>query len=348
MRSFRFLTLAVLAASGCNNNTGNGVADFGTSGSDFATGSTDLAGADLAGVSDFAIVGDGGSGLAGIKTVWTILLENHDYNEIVGSTSAPYINMLISQYGLATNYQDSGTHPSLPNYLYLASGATQYPGIIDLDPTQSFITGSFPVKAENLGGQLQTAGIAWRSYQESMGTPCLLSANANHYAPKHDPFLYFDNIQNGANGLCAKTNVDYSSFAADLSGGTYRYMWITPNLLNDGHDPSSSPADIKTALTQSDTWCSTEIPKIMASAAFQAGGVIFLTWDEAEGRMSDGGTDSKEQIPMIVISPRIKTAGYKSNTAFTHASYLATVEDIFHLPRLGAATSATTLAEFFK
>ena len=47
------------------------------------------------------------------RTVFTIVLENMDYNEIVGSTHAPYLNSLIASYGLATNYKDTG-HPSLP------------------------------------------------------------------------------------------------------------------------------------------------------------------------------------------------------------------------------------------
>lgn len=271
--------------------------------------------------------------------MFTIVLENHDYNEIVGSANAPYLNSLIAKYGLATNYMDSGTHPSLPNYLYMVSGATQYLGFIDLDPT--FFP--FPVNADNLGHQLTTAGIPWRSYQESMGTACKLSGSGN-YAPKHDPFLYFANIQTAPGGLCAQTNVDYTQFAADLAAGTYRYMWITPNLVNDGHDPSLTPTDIVNALKQSDTWLSVEVPKILASSAYLNGGVLFITWDEAEGRNGD----SPDQVPMIVISTKIKSAGFKSNTTHTHASYLATVEHIFGLPKLGAAATATDLMEFFQ
>ena len=51
---------------------------------------------------------------------------------------------------------------------------------------------------------------------------------------------------------------------------------------------------------------------------------------------------------MIVISPRLKQRGMTSNVAHDHASYLATVEDIFGLPRIGAAASATPLSEFFR
>jgi phospholipase C len=246
------------------------------------------------------------------------------------------LNSLIAAYGLATNYDDSGVHPSLPNYLTMISGAPQYPGKVDLVPTAK----PFPVAAPNLGTQLQAAGIPWRSYQESMGTSCKLS-NSGNYAPKHDPFLYFTDIQTGANGLCAKTNVDYSQFAADLASGAYRYMWITPNLLDDGHNPQQDPV---TGLKTSDAWAATEIPKIMASAAYKNGGIIFITWDEAEGRHGD----SKEQIPMIVVSTKITKAGYKATTAYSHKSYLATIEDLFGLPRLATVASEPAMMEFFK
>jgi len=267
-------------------------------------------------------------------TVFTILLENHDYAEIIGSANAPYVNSLLAQGGLATNYKDTN-HPSLPNYLHMISGADQYPGIIDVDPT----TGPyFPANQPNLGTQLEAAGIKWRAYDESMGTPCKLTGSGT-YAPKHDPFLYFVDQQMGANNLCATTNVDYSNFAADLATNTYRFMWITPNLTDDGHDPANNPT---MALKTSDTWLSNEVPKILASAAFQAGGVLFITWDEAEGR---NGND-KDKIPMIILSPRIKTAGMTSAAAYTHSSYTATIEDLFGMPRLATVTSSPAMMEF--
>ena len=266
-------------------------------------------------------------------TIFTIVLENHDYAEIVGSSNAPYINSLIAQGALATNYKDTG-HPSLPNYLHMISGANQYPGIVDLAPTFY----PFPANQPNLGTQLEAATIPWRSYQESMGSPCALSASGN-YAPKHDPFLYFTDQQTGANSLCAKTNVDYSSFAADLAANSYRYMWITPNLLDDGHDPSTDPV---TGMHQTDHWLSQEVPKILASQAYQAGGVLFITWDEAEGRNGDDA----DKIPMIIVSSKVKHAGMTSPTAYSHSSYLAMVEDLLQLPRLDTVKTEPNMMEF--
>jgi hypothetical protein len=323
------LACAAIAASlvACSSSSSTSTGTGGMSGTGGATSSSTTGTGGMSGT--------GGGAPSGLPTIFTILLENHDYAEIVGSPNAPYINSLIAQGGLATNYYDSMIHPSLPNYLYMVSGNTQYPGVIDLLPTFS----PFPVKADNLGNQMETAKIKWRSYQESMGTACNLSNNGP-YAPKHDPFLYFDNIQNAPNGLCAARNVDYSQFAADLAAGTYNYMWITPNLTNDGHDPSSDPV---AALKQSDAWLSTEVPKILASDVYKKNGILFITWDEAEGR---NGNDA-DKVPMIILSPKIKAAGYMSMTKLSHASYLATVENLYKLPLLGDAAMATDLSEFF-
>lgn len=266
-------------------------------------------------------------------TLFTVVFENHDYREIVGSADAPFFNELIAQYGLATNYADCDIHPSLPNYLCLISGAPQFAGGADPLPTAA----GFPVTATHLGSQLLAAGIPFKAYQESMGTPCKLK-NSGKYAPRHDPFLYFADVQQNAS-LCAQTNVDFSQLSADLAADSVRYFFITPNLTNDGHNPSSNPA---AALRQSDTWARAEIGKLMASAAYKRGGVIFITWDEAEGR----NADSADQVPMIIVSPKVTRPGFQSARAYSHRSYLATVEDLLGLPRLATVKNEPSMLEF--
>ena len=278
----------------------------------------------------------------GLTTVFTIVLENHDFDEVVGSSDAPFLNSLIRQFGLAANYADSGVHPSLPNYLTMISGDPQYPGVIDMNPDWI----GFPKDAANLGTQLEAAKIPWRAYNESMPSPCALD-DAKPYAPKHDPFLYFADIQKGPDNVCAKRNVGFEEFAADLASGAFRYMWITPNLTDDGHDPVDALGNAVTpeaSLRASDAWLSAHVPPIMASAAFKAGGVLFITWDEAEGR--DGRPP--DQIPMIVVSPKIKSAAFTSHKAYSHKSYLATVEDLLGLPRLPTVRDEPSMLEFFR
>ena len=321
----RWMTIAFLAACGgggmMNPNTGDDapVDAPGTTGSD-GSGSNPT---------------DGSGSSSASATIFTIVLENHDYAEIVGSSNAPYINSLIAMGGLATNYKDTN-HPSLPNYLHMISGADQYPGVFDVEPTQ---VPYFPATQPNLGTQLEAATITWRSYQESMGTACSLTEVGTLFAPKHDPFLYFTDMQKSP--LCGQRNVDYSNFAADLASNDYRYMWITPNLTDDGHDPSTDPV---TGIKDTDGWLKKNVPAILASDGFTNGGVLFITWDEAEGRNGDNA----DQIPMIVLSPKLKSAGMTVSAAFTHSDYTATIEDLLGMPRLATVKTATGLGAFFQ
>jgi phosphatidylinositol-3-phosphatase len=165
---------------------------------------------------------------------------------------------------------------------------------------------------------------------ESMGTPCTMT-DSGLYAVRHNPFVYFFDIESDPT-LCADHDVDYGQFPADLAAGTYRFMWITPNLDDDGHDPQADPV---TGLQQTDAWLMANVPAILASAAFLNGGVVFITWDEAEGRNGD----DPDLIPMIVLSPRLVAPGSTDATALSHTSYTATIEDLLGMPRLPAVGS---------
>ena len=116
-----------------------------------------------------------------------------------------------------------------------------------------------------------------------------------------------------------------------------QYAFITPNLCNDMHD-SCTPQN--NSILQGDAWLSSLIPKILASAAYQSGGAIFITWDEGEG--SDG------PIGMIVISPFAKGSGYSNTIHYTHGSTLRTFEEIFGVSLLRDAANQTSLSDLFR
>jgi hypothetical protein len=343
----------LILVGGCGDNGTSGGEDLATSGGnhDLAMSTkkdmagqppVDMAGqppVDMAGQPPVDMAGQQGSPdmattmMGKFTTVVTVVLENTSYKDIVGNgQNAPYINGLIAQGGVATNYMDSGTHPSLPNYLYMVSGAPQYAGILDISPT----TNPFPVDKVDLGQQLQVAGVPWRAYMDSMVDPCRITDNGK-YATKHNPFVYFKYWQVTNLATCKMVDVDYvANFNDDLLAGKTQFMWITPDLNHDGHD---------TDLATADAWCKANIQPILDSQVFKDGGVLFLTWDEG-GTVNFVQTD--DHVPMIIVSPKIKQAGMQSATAYTHASYLATVEDIFGLQRLGAAAQAQNMNEFFQ
>jgi len=269
-----------------------------------------------------------------IKTVFLILMENHNWSTITPS-AAPYINNTLLAVGShAEQYFNApGIHPSLPNYLWLEAG-TNF-GISDDNAPSSNHQGT----TSHLVTLLKNANITWKSYDEDIsGTSCPLT-NVSKYAVKHNPFVYFDDVTNAlstTSAYCIAHVRPYTELATDLNNNTVAsYNFITPNLCNDMHDCS---------VTTGDTWLATNVAMIMNSTAYQQGGVIFITWDEGES--SQGGADGP--IGLIVLSPKAKGAGYKNTIHYTHGSTLRTIEEIFHLtPLLGDAANATDLSDLF-
>jgi len=180
---------------------------------------------------------------------------------------------------------------------------------------------------------------------ESMGTPCLHPTDAQlidpysaPYATRHDPFVYYPPILD-APGRCATHVVDYGDFGNDLTRlDVPNYVFITPDTCSDGHDggnpvtPTCKPPDTRPGgLVTADAWLSTEVPKILNSAAYQDGGALFITFDENGFSDTDCCNTSGAwggHIGMLVLGPNVK-AGYQSSVASDHYGFLRTVEDAF-------------------
>ena len=267
-----------------------------------------------------------------IQTVFLVLMENHNWSDIHGSASAPYLNHLLTVGAHAEQYfNPPGIHPSEPNYLWLEAG-TNFGVLNDSNPASNHQS-----TTDHLVTQLETAGITWRSYQQGIsGTVCPLTATGS-YAPKHNPMIFFDDItdtRSATSAHCISHVRPYTELATDLAAGTTaRYNFITPDLCHDMHD---SCAPISDPISQGDTFLSTAIPQIMASDAYRNGGVILITWDESEG--------GDFPIGMIVLGASV-TPGHSSSTHYTHGSTLRTVEEIFGVPLLRDAATATDLAD---
>src|SRR3954465_3351652 len=59
-----------------------------------------------------------------VQTVFIILMENHDWSTIIGTTNCPYINnTLLPRASYCDQYYPPpGLHPSEPNYIWLEAG----------------------------------------------------------------------------------------------------------------------------------------------------------------------------------------------------------------------------------
>jgi hypothetical protein len=254
-----------------------------------------------------------------VARIAVVVMENRDYSSVIGSSDAPYVNGLAARYGLATNSY-AVSHPSLPNYLALLAGSTFG---INSDCTDC------SVGATNLIDQLESADISWRAYMEDMPSPCFTGAQADGYAKKHDPFVYFDDIVNDPS-RCSNL-VPFSRLGGDAASGALPdFIWITPNLCNDGHDCSTAAAD---------SWLAVHIPALLKSLG--RGGILFLTWDEGEGTAGCCGTAAGGHIVTIVAGPGAKS-GVTLTSSVDHYSILKTIEELYGANLLrGAACTCT-------
>jgi hypothetical protein len=259
-----------------------------------------------------------------------VLEENHNYADVVGSPSVPYLNGLIAEGVLATNYF-ANTHPSLPNYLWLTAGAGFY--TFDACPE------THTVSADNIVREMVAAGITWKSYQESLPSVGFMSCNngdtSTSYAAKHDPFVYFSDVQDDP---AQQLNiVPFTQFATDLAAGNLpQFSFIAPNEGNDAHDGS---------LAQMDAWLQTNIDPLLQTPMFQPGGdgLLIILFDESATDNTNGGG----QVMWVGISPKFKS-GFVSNVFHQHQDTLRLMMEGLGLTTFpnGAAT-ASDMSEMF-
>jgi hypothetical protein len=352
------------SSGGSSGGTSGGSTSGGSSGSSSSGGSTSGSGSASSGGSSGSSTSGSSSGSSGsssgsggnhIKTVFLILMENHNWTmpdgltpAIKGNSSAPYINNTLLSHPQAswcTNYFDNPNkdHPSEPNYIWLEAGTDTFSDnqntfACDCDPSTSNET-----SATHLTSLMTKANVTWRAYAEDIdGKSCPITSNGN-YATKHVPFLFFSDVVGNPpdpmNATCMDHVKPYPQLHTDLQNNTVaQYNFITPNLCNDMHGNGLSCS--LDSVATGDTWLSNEVPLIMASQAYKDGGAIFITWDESEG--------GEYPIGMIVLSPFAKGNGTMVATQYFHSSMVRTVEEIFGLsPLLNDAANQPDLADLF-
>jgi hypothetical protein len=259
--------------------------------------------------------------------IFVVLEENTSYGQIVGSSSAPYINSLIGRYALAANYV-ALFHPSLPNYIALTSGSNR--GITD---DRSPPTAGYAVNAPNLADRLQAKHLTWKAYAESIPSPGYASSDTLLYATRHVPFLYYRDIL--YNTARRRSHVvPFTRLASDLKSvkTTPDFAFITPNMRDDMHD-----APIATG----DRWLAKQVPLILRSQAFTTTrSLLVITWDE--------GVGADQHIATILVGNGVKSH-YRSSRRHNHYSLLRTIEANWGLAAFTSNDAqASPMTEFFK
>lgn len=195
------------------------------------------------------------------------------------------------------------------------------------------------------------------------------------YVARHDPFVYFHGIIDNPR-YCDAHVVPLGTLSGALPRGapagttglatdlrsvatTPNFSWITPNVCNDGHDyPCTNQRSLRSALDDIDAFLRSWVPLITSSPAFRENGLLEITFDESAGPQSDSSDCCGEtpgpgspmpgitgpgggRVGAVLISPFIRP-GTVTARPYNHYSSLASIEQLFALPRLGEAATVTT------
>ncbi|POM27005.1 Phosphoesterase family protein [Actinomadura rubteroloni] len=245
------------------------------------------------------------------------VFENHAYSQVIGSSSAPYINSLATGGANLTNFF-AETHPSEPNYFAMFSGSTQ--GITDdaCPPPGS------PYNKPNLGAEVIAAGRTWGSYNEGLpsqgSTTC--SNSAGKYARKHNPWFSFSNVP-------ASTGYTFNQWPTDYTK-LPTVSFVVPNLCNDMHDCSVNTGD---------TWLKNKLDGY-AQWAKTHNSVLIVTFDEDD-------RSAGNKIATVLYGAHVRP-GATDGTQFNHYNLLRTIEDMYGTTHAGNAGSATPITSIWQ
>jgi len=266
------------------------------------------------------------------------------------------------------------------------------PGTVNLDGTKSYPALAGTV-GKTIADQLVAAGKTWKSYQENLPaegadgvnySDGLFTNNTNFsairpvmtpalsqggivalYAAKHNPFVYFQNVQEGWDPNNSLDNVvDFAGangLYADLaSGNVPTFSFIAPNQCNDQHgrgnsdqscayDPSDdgSQSGLNPALIlRGDMTLRKLVTAIKKSPTWSKGNnALVIVWDENDYSLAP----NINQVP-VIIDTSYAAGGVQSSVYYTHFSLLKSLEAAFALPCLNHAcdNDATTMSDLFK
>ncbi|MGI8557107.1 MAG: alkaline phosphatase family protein [Solirubrobacteraceae bacterium] len=332
-----------------------------------------------------------GAVLPPIRHVFVIVLENESANTTFGANSpASYLNGTLRPAGeFLPNYYGI-THLSLGNYVAMVSGqasnpVTQadcqtyvdvLPGTVGTDGQASGVGCVYPSSVKTIADQLTAGGLTWKGYMEDMGNSSTAPATCRHpalnsldstqsaragdqYAARHNPFVYFHSVIDSA--TCNQNDVPLDRLPNDLAAAstTPNLAFITPNLCNDGHD---SPCKDGSAggLLAADAFLRDWIPRIQNAPGYRDGGLIIVTFDEADSGISGdasacchapfpfpnspnpGGTilgPGGGRTGSVLLSQYVQP-GSVNVTPYNHFALLRSIEDLFGLGHLGYAASS--------
>ncbi len=249
--------------------------------------------------------------------------ENRTWSNVglgFSATTMPYLHSLASQCSYFSDWTETNTSQnSLTQYIGETSGVNNTSTVNDCNPSPSCQSTD-----DNIFRQVRVAGGTARSYVEGATTGCSASGNA----AKHIPALYYFGTYTDGTGshndhdFCNTEVRPYTEFDVN---NLPTYAFITPTLCNDGHDCNDATVD---------AWASTNIQRVLASSAYQAGTVGVFAW-----------YDEDHPVPNLQVVPTSHKGNITQTGVGTHAALLKTIEDMLGVPFMnqGQLPGATDL-----
>ena len=268
--------------------------------------------------------------------VLIVVLENQSYDSAIRND----LLKSLAQKGVFFSNFGNLYHYSYPNYLAMIAGSdfgTHKPQLLS-DNQRNFKDDS----------QHRTIGdlLNWKNYAEDY--PALPSAERpflgdrrGRYVRKHVPFLSFLSVQKKSfhNVVAVDTHANDNAFVGDI--GSFiadskthplpEYMFYSPNLDDDGHDPTSNAQEglkkasdwLRVFLT---TWLHFDDKTWVPKDDVMKRTLVIVTFDESEGN------SRPERIYTVLLGDMIRPQEVKA--AYDHYSILRTIEDNFGLEPL--------------
>ncbi|KAF9035792.1 acid phosphatase [Panaeolus papilionaceus] len=246
-----------------------------------------------------------------------IWLENVDFAK---AALDPSLQDLAKQSILLSNFF-ALTHPSEPNYVGSVGG--EYFGMNNDN------LNNIPGNVSSIVDLLEDRGISWAEYQEDMPSTGFegfqfqnQKTGANDYVRKHNPLIIFESVTNEPDRLVNIKN--FTAFRQDVANNNLpQWMFITPNMTNDGHD---------TNVTFAGTFSENFLTPLLKDPHFNAPRtLILLTFDEV-------GTNSiQNRVFTLLMGSAVPPSlhGTTDSAFYTHYSAISTVEANWGLHTLG-------------
>ncbi|HEV7482096.1 MAG TPA: alkaline phosphatase family protein [Solirubrobacterales bacterium] len=293
-----------------------------------------------------------------VKHVFVVSLASSGYDAAFGATpQMPYLAGTLRPQGtLLSGYTLLDT-AALPNSIAAVGGQLPTPETKADCPDYGKCV--YSAETLTLADQLGIAKFSWRAYMESMVNPetgapdnCVYpqpgaptATTTGGYSAELNPFVYFHSLLDL--GDCASDDVPLTELEKDLktAKSTPNYSYISPNLCNAGVSGQCAPGAPDGAAS-ADAFLATLVPKILASPAYKADGVLIVSFGQANPAPIDPATGAPvattadpKKVGALLVSQFV-SPGSTDAVAYDPYSLLASTEDLFGLSHLEKAGGA--------